>query len=100
MHATHKHVATYRLGIFMTQEQEQDMTKNDIVTTTFGDSSLLLRADFDPFLNTLKVYFRDGGVYIYVDTKRKLFNDFRDSESAGKFFVQNIKGQYEHLKLA
>jgi hypothetical protein len=71
------------------------MANNKILTNNFENSSNILRADFDPLMNSLKVYFRSGGVYLYLDVERSVFNDFVASESAGKFFVANIKDDYE-----
>jgi len=76
------------------------MANNKIITETFENSSIILRADFDPLMDTLKIYFRSGGVYLYLDVKRSLFDDLVASDSAGKFFVANIKDEYEFQKSA
>ena len=70
------------------------------ITATFGDSSLLLRADFDPMMDALTVYFKSGGIYTYVNVAREVFDEFRKSESAGKYFVRNIRDEYEFMKNA
>lgn len=36
-----------------------------------------------------------GSEYVYVDVPRSVFNDFKASESKGKFYNENIKGQYD-----
>jgi len=70
------------------------------ITATFGDSSLLLRADFDPLMDALTVYFRQGGIYTYVNVAREVFDEFKKAESAGKYFVRNIRDEYEFHKHA
>lgn len=69
-----------------------------ILTTHFENSSHILRADYDTLMNTLKVYFKSGGVYTYVDVPQKIYENFSGAESAGRFHVTKIKNQYDFLK--
>ena len=47
----------------------------------------------------LIVKFMNGSVYSYSDVPPKVFEDFLNSHSKGKFLHENIKGQYKHCKL-
>lgn len=85
----------------MAQEQEDQMTKVDtkIRTATFKGSSTLLRVDFDPLTDTLKVYFKSGGIYAYVGVNKNVFVKLAQSESAGRYFVDNIRDAYDFIRL-
>lgn len=76
------------------------MKKTDILTARFQNSSTLLRADFDPMLDALKIYFKSGGIYTYVGVSRDVFDELKASDSAGRYFVQNIKNTYDFMKNA
>jgi hypothetical protein len=69
-----------------------------IKTKTFQNSSLILRADYDPILESLKLYFQNGSVYEYCAVPEKYLEDLSSAESVGKFFHTQIKGKFEALK--
>jgi hypothetical protein len=64
----------------------------------FSNSSNILRADFDPLVDVMTVYFKGGSIYQFVAVPYTLFEEFKKAESAGKFFTQFIKGKFDHLK--
>ena len=45
----------------------------------------------------LWVRFKGGGLYRYPDVAEKVFQDAVSSESPGKFFAKEIRGQYRHV---
>ena len=68
----------------------------------FCKSSLIIRADYDPLMENLTVFFRSGGVYEYCGVKKKIFDELceleKTGESIGKYFHKNIKNVYEFMK--
>ena len=50
--------------------------------------------------NILFVRFNNGGIYIYENVNEKLFEDFKNADSKGKFLNENIKNKYECSKLS
>lgn len=69
-----------------------------IESFSFKNSSNILRIDFDNLTETMLVYFRNGTCYQYVNVPYKLFEEFKISESAGKFFLSEVKDKFEFLK--
>lgn len=47
----------------------------------------------------LFVRFHGGNLYRYPDAPRELFERAMESDSVGKFFSTEIRGQYRHQKL-
>ena len=43
----------------------------------------------------LRVKFRSGKTYTYNKVPETVFEEFQAAESHGRFFNENIKGQYE-----
>lgn len=56
------------------------------------NSSNLSMIDYDVDNLTLTVYFKDGSVYNYYPIYESQMLDFNNSESKGKWFNQNIRG--------
>ena len=63
------------------------------------DSSLLHSIGYDAQTKTLFVNFLNGGLYRYENVPQKVYDDFQAAESAGKFFLTKIKGQYPTRKV-
>lgn len=61
-------------------------------------SSNLAQADYDPFMGTMTVGFRNGTVYEYYGVEQDIYEQLCEAESAGRFFLKNIKGKYEFSK--
>lgn len=74
------------------------MPNSDITTHRFEGSSNILRADYDALTESMRVFFRSGGIYTYVGVPRKVFVDFAQAESAGRFFVANVKNSFDYFK--
>jgi hypothetical protein len=70
-----------------------------IKSAYFTSSSLISRADYDPLLESLKVYFKGGEVYEYCGVPESVLKGIQEAESAGKFFSTNIKDKYEYIKM-
>ena len=54
-------------------------------------SSSLLSIGYDRTTATLEVEFANGGVYRYAGVPPELWSAFRQSESKGKFFQDNVR---------
>lgn len=48
---------------------------------------------------TLFIRFKNGSCYEYQDVPLKIYTDFLNSESKGRYFHQHISGQYSFTKL-
>lgn len=69
-----------------------------IMQTNFTGSSMLLRADYDPLLESLTVYFRGGRVYEYCGVPKRVHGNLKKADSAGKYFTANIRDKYDFMK--
>ena len=58
------------------------------------DSSMIEEFSYDDETQTLTVTFCKGGTYSYADVPEDVFQSMKDASSVGRFFLQNIKGQY------
>lgn len=65
----------------------------------FANSSTILRADYEHFMNNVKVYFKSGDVYVYFSVPLQVYEDFTKAESAGRYFHECILNKYEFMKL-
>jgi hypothetical protein len=57
----------------------------------YFDSSNILQCTYFPKLEKLFVSFHKGGVYSYLNINNKIFEEFKNAESQGKYFIDNIK---------
>jgi hypothetical protein len=55
------------------------------------DSSQIIKSIYTKEIEELIIYFKRGGYYSYKPVPLKLYNDFINTESQGKFFLSNIK---------
>ena len=55
------------------------------------DSSNIARIAFDEETASILVQFKDGGQYAYDDCTSRLYEQFKNADSVGKFFHRNIK---------
>ena len=64
----------------------------------FARSSIIDRIAFDEAADTLRVWFRQAGQYVYYGVPRSLFEAMFEAMceagSAGAFFNQEIKGRF------
>lgn len=79
------------------------------MTRTPVESSLLASHGWepnpeDPTVGTLEVEFKAKGktpasVYRYAGVRAEHYEAFKNAESAGKHFLANIKGKFQHTKV-
>ena len=64
------------------------------------DSSMISSIGYDPATCILEIEFKsDGAVWDYPNFPESLWYEFLYSDSKGKFFHQNIRGQYNEYKV-
>lgn len=61
-------------------------------------SSMLKTVGYDDKENCLTVTFANGGTYKYKDVPKTVFNELISAESEGKYFLANVKNQFEYEK--
>lgn len=47
----------------------------------------------------LEIEFRNGSRYRYEGVERKVYDELRQADSAGKYFATNIRGLYKHSRI-
>jgi len=62
-------------------------------------SSNIKAVGYDEDTLTLYVEFVNGGRYTYEGVPLELFDAFKEAESKGRFFFQNIKGKFNYSRL-
>lgn len=64
------------------------------------NSSNILKTTYFPTQEKLFIYFKRGGTYSYLNVDEKLYNEFENAESHGKFLQERIKNNpyHQHLK--
>lgn len=50
---------------------------------------------YDPTSRTMKVQFKNGNVYQVKGVPQEIFDGYKNAESQGSFYQQNIKGRYD-----
>lgn len=50
--------------------------------------------------DALHVKYRSGGTYTYAGVPESVFHNARSSQSVGTFLHANVKGRYDHARLA
>lgn len=63
------------------------------------ESSLLASTAYDEVTQVVEIAFKSGGCYRYSDFPPEKWDRFRAAESAGKFFLSEIKGKHEFSKV-
>ena len=61
------------------------------------NSSNVAKCGYDESKAELHVEFK-GGIYVYHDVPKKVYDGFMAAESKGSFLAQNIKGVYPASK--
>jgi hypothetical protein len=64
------------------------------------DSSSLRSIGYDAATSILEVEFRNGSVYQYANVPSELWARFRHAPSLGKFFQENVRDQFETMRVA
>lgn len=67
--------------------------------TCYYDSSNILVSQYDKDRQELYLTFNSGGLYKYENINESLNLEFENSESQGKFFIDNIKNKHQTTKI-
>lgn len=62
-------------------------------------SSNIKSVGYDIQQNVLEVEFANGSVYQYKEVPKDLADQFVKSESAGRFFSQNVRNQFQATRV-
>jgi hypothetical protein len=64
------------------------------------NSSMINSIGYDSSSGTLEIEFKNGGaIWQYYDFPEHMWNEFEYSESHGKYWHANIKGQYREARV-
>jgi len=63
------------------------------------ESSNLASVGYDADNKILEIEFNHGGIYQYFDVPKEVFEDLLKAPSHGKYFVHNIKDEYEYDRI-
>lgn len=61
-------------------------------------SSNVAAIGYDDESQTLEVEFNDGGIYQYFDVPPRVYEEFRNATSPGKYLHNEIKGHYRFAR--
>lgn len=64
----------------------------------FIGSSCIEQAYYDNVRHNLYILFTSGAEYKYDDVPKAVYDDLRESDSAGKYFHRNIRNNYKFSK--
>lgn len=62
------------------------------------ESSNLASIGYDEEKQILEIQFKHGGVYQYFEVSKNVYEELMNADSHGKYFVHNIKDDYEYQK--
>jgi hypothetical protein len=62
-------------------------------------SSNLRSIGYDSNTSTLEIEFNSGAVWQYFDVPESVYYDMRNSDSLGRYFNANIRGQYSESQV-
>lgn len=62
-------------------------------------STMANAVGYDPHQNLLQVEFQDGSVYQYEGVNAKTWQSLQETDSPGKFFNREIKGNYRSRRI-
>jgi len=63
------------------------------------ESSNLASIGYDSKNEILEIEFNHGGIYQYFDVPENVYQELMNAGSHGKYFVANIKDDYEFQKM-
>jgi len=66
---------------------------------TAVESSSISEIGFDEASNTLEIMFRDGKLYQYFDVPAHLYEQMISASSIGKFFHENVRGEFRFARV-
>lgn len=64
-----------------------------------SESSAIARFGYDGASQELMVEFKHGAAYNYFDVPESVFEQMKTAPSKGRFFSDNINGQYHYTRL-
>ena len=62
-------------------------------------SSNIKSVGYDAELSILYVQFHGGKLYAYKGVSKEVYDEFLNAESIGKYFMSQIKGAYDCVKI-
>ncbi len=62
-------------------------------------STVVSSMHYDRGTSTLRIVFASGMVYDYKDVPAKIYNEMKQSASKGTFLNQQIKKQYDYVRI-
>ena len=62
-------------------------------------STSIEHIDYHPAKDTLEIKFTSGLVYHYPDCPIEHYHALKEADSAGKYFAQNIRKQFDGVKV-
>lgn len=68
-------------------------------TRTPVASSNLKSVGFDDDEGVLEIEFHSGGVYQYADVSPETYRELLSAQSRGRYFHENIRGQYDYFRI-
>lgn len=63
-------------------------------------STMAKAVGYDPQRNLLQIEFKNGSVYQYEGVDAQTWHDLQETDSPGRFFNREIKGNYQARRLA
>ena len=63
------------------------------------NSSNIDSVGYDPDKNILQIKFKSGGIYNYHDVPKRIYTTMIAAPSKGKYFHQEIKGNFKFVKV-
>ena len=63
------------------------------------NSSTISSIGYDDFMNNLRVRFKNGSLYDYVNVPFVEFESLVNAESVGKYFASAIKNKFEYIRI-
>ncbi len=63
------------------------------------DSSMLKSVGYDEKKQILEAKFNHGGIYEYYDVEKETFDDLMNADSVGRYFINNIKDDYDYSQI-
>lgn len=63
------------------------------------DSKAIAMFAYDLDSKHLVIHFKTGGVYVYQDVPRAIFDGFREAPSKGEFFQSRIRDRFDGRRL-
>ena len=63
------------------------------------NSKAVKKIGYDKAKSTMYIQFADSPLYAYLDVNSTVFKNFANSDSKGRFWHKEIKGEYKEIRL-